>query len=42
LWWWELDDYDGPAIDPCWSSLGDPTRYTCDRCEGSGKEKTDE
>lgn len=36
LWWYELDEYDGPASDPhdCYS---DDTRYTCDKCEGVGK-----
>ena len=32
LWWYELEKYDGPAIE----DGIDDTRYTCDLCDGSG------
>jgi predicted SprT family Zn-dependent metalloprotease len=35
LWWKELDEYDGPAI----QTGEDDTKYTCDLCDGTGKNK---
>jgi hypothetical protein len=33
VWWYELDEYHGPANDPH-DCYGDDTKYTCDKCEG--------
>lgn len=39
LWWYELDDYDGPAI----KTGTDDTRYSCDgEAHRKPKEKDDE
>lgn len=34
LWWYELDEYDGPGNNPHDCQIDD-TRYTCDTCDGT-------
>jgi len=36
LWWNELDDYNGLAIE----TGQDDNQYSCDNCDGSGEQTT--
>jgi hypothetical protein len=41
VWWYELDDYDGPAADTS-DCYGDDNRYICDECGWDDDLKHDE